>query len=598
MAAILLLTMVVVSAQAQQTWKEVRSRNFSVVTDAGERQGCAVARRLEQFASVLGVLTGQTERREPAPVQIVLFRRGSELRRFAPLHEGKPVPAAAVFVWSSEQNYIGLDASSHNFWDNVGHEYTHAQLLGTPSEMRLWFDEGFAQFYSTAKLEGGRVRIGSAPKGAAAALRFKKLWPVEYLFAVTVDSPEYAEPKLRPFFYAQAWLLVHMLVMQDKLDQVRTYASLQSQGVGIVESLNRAFHLTPEQLDLALEQYRQHLSVRMVPVPATAQEVSCSKRGLGSIEVTTFLAEFHAHEPGYEEIAATEFEAILRHDPGNSRAHAGLGFLAFRRGDWDSAWHHYEQAVQRDPSNARAVYYQIFLQRIAGDSPEAEDAFKVRDQLEQVVQAEPGLADAHALLAWAQAAAGDLEAATRSLETAVHLAPRADAYLARLADLYSRTGRTEEARSALARAATSVAPEIRDEAQQLARKVADSEGSRGPLEKPPSKVPESAAGWVGSHPPTVPGNGQETSVALDPREIQYAHGRLLESDCSLWPSVRMKMLIAGQEWVVEVHDATRLPLINADAFSCSWANREVTLNFRWRGGLVADAVSLELGNIP
>jgi hypothetical protein len=55
-------------------WVEVRSPNFSVATDAGEKRGREVAMRFEQMRAVFGDLMTKVKVTLPVPLQIVAFR--------------------------------------------------------------------------------------------------------------------------------------------------------------------------------------------------------------------------------------------------------------------------------------------------------------------------------------------------------------------------------------------------------------------------------------------------------------------------------------------------------------------------------------------
>src|ERR1700757_1656761 len=71
-------------------WVEVRSPNFSVITDAGEKRGRDVALHFEQMRSVFGRLMAKVTVNLPVPLQIVAFRNAKELRQVAPIFNGKP----------------------------------------------------------------------------------------------------------------------------------------------------------------------------------------------------------------------------------------------------------------------------------------------------------------------------------------------------------------------------------------------------------------------------------------------------------------------------------------------------------------------------
>src|SRR5271168_246711 len=77
-------------------WVEVRSPNFSVITDAGEKRGRDVALHFEQMRSVFGSLMTKAHVNLPVPLQIVAFRSSKEMRRMAPLFNGKPTEDAGL----------------------------------------------------------------------------------------------------------------------------------------------------------------------------------------------------------------------------------------------------------------------------------------------------------------------------------------------------------------------------------------------------------------------------------------------------------------------------------------------------------------------
>jgi len=56
------------------TWVEVKSPNFSIVTDAGEKRGREVALRFEQMRSVFSAIMSKANVNIPIPLQIVAFR--------------------------------------------------------------------------------------------------------------------------------------------------------------------------------------------------------------------------------------------------------------------------------------------------------------------------------------------------------------------------------------------------------------------------------------------------------------------------------------------------------------------------------------------
>ena len=110
---------------SEPQWVEVRSPNFSVVTDAGEKRGREVAMHFEQMRAVFGALMTKAKVNLPTPLQIVAFRSTKEMRQMAPLFRGKPTPLAGLFQGGADRSFIMLDMSVENPWAVVFHEYAH-----------------------------------------------------------------------------------------------------------------------------------------------------------------------------------------------------------------------------------------------------------------------------------------------------------------------------------------------------------------------------------------------------------------------------------------------------------------------------------------
>ena len=118
------------ASAGEPQWVEVRSPNFSVITDAGEHRGREVALRFEQMRSAFGTLMTKATVNLPVPLQIVAFRNTKEIRQAAPLFHGKPTKLAGLFQGSSDRSFILLDMSVEDPWTTVFHEYAHQLLNG------------------------------------------------------------------------------------------------------------------------------------------------------------------------------------------------------------------------------------------------------------------------------------------------------------------------------------------------------------------------------------------------------------------------------------------------------------------------------------
>src|SRR6476646_10805442 len=157
-----------IAARADQQWVEVDSSHFSVATDGGEKRVREVAQRFEQMRMAFGVIFKKVSV-NTAPLQIIAFRNSKELRQFSPLYGGKPVELAGFFLGNGgrggpganeERQYIALDLSQEDSWGTVFHEYAHLLINSNFPPSPVWFDEGFAEYCSTLKIDKKEVVLG------------------------------------------------------------------------------------------------------------------------------------------------------------------------------------------------------------------------------------------------------------------------------------------------------------------------------------------------------------------------------------------------------------------------------------------------------
>jgi hypothetical protein len=180
-------------------WVEVKSPHFSVMTDAGDKRGRDVAMRFEQMRSVYGALMTKSKVNLSVPLQIVAFRNSKEFRDFVPLWQGKPEHVAGLFQPGQDRCFIMLDLSTENPWQVVFHEYAH-QLMNANLNIAVepWFEEGFAEYFSTIEVDDKQARVGKPSENAYRVLQEMRRMKIADLFRVQHNSPAYNEEDRQP----------------------------------------------------------------------------------------------------------------------------------------------------------------------------------------------------------------------------------------------------------------------------------------------------------------------------------------------------------------------------------------------------------------
>src|SRR5690349_14546694 len=282
---------------ASEQWTEVKSPHFRVITDAGEKRGRDVALRFEQMRQVFGSLVLRGEVKTSRPVQILAFKNTKGIRQMAPLFKGKPIEVAGLYQKGQSQDFIALDLSTDGDyrWQTVFHEYAHLLLNSNTSDWPVWFDEGFAELFSTIDLSGKQALIGRAPESAAQMVVNNRLMPVAQLFAVQHDSATYNESgDHRNLFYAESWLVVHYLEEKQLVKPVILSFAVTRGKLDEAE-FRKQTGMSFTDFDKALENYVRgnRLVAWNTPLPTGLDASSFQARPVAPNDALIAMAEMH-----------------------------------------------------------------------------------------------------------------------------------------------------------------------------------------------------------------------------------------------------------------------------------------------------------------
>jgi tetratricopeptide (TPR) repeat protein len=464
-------------------WVEVRSPNFSVVTDAGEKKGRDVALHFEQMRSVFGQLLARAKVNLPVPLQIVAFRNTKEMRQVAPIFNGKPTELAGLFEGSEDHSFIMLDMSVENPWSVVFHEYAHRLMDGNLSfRTDPWFEEGFAEYFSSIEVDNKEARVGKIPEQTYQILQRMGMMKVSDLFGVQQNTKTYNESGgRRTTFYAESGLVVHYLYDNLLIPKLTGYFdTLQLQKKSIDQSVQAAFGMTAEQFDKTLRSYLSAGRFRYYPIPTPAGIVASAftVTTMSLADARATLADIHAHSADYKDKALGEFQEVLQMDPENAGALRGVGFAYLQERDFEHAAVYLRRAVERDSKDPRAHFYYAMLLNQQGPPNEARSA-EIKKELETAIALDPTVADAYSLLGYTQAFSGEPEKGIATLKKAVELSPRNEQYWFNLANVYMVNHKVDNAIAIFRSLAGSENPEVATQSSQaLARAIAFKEQSK------------------------------------------------------------------------------------------------------------------------
>ena len=598
-------------ALAEQQWVEVTSPHFSVITDAGEKRAREVGLRFEQMRMAFGLIF-QKVSVNTAPLEIVAFRNSKEMKRYSPLYQGKPIEIAGLFLGDGghgrrlnnsngeERQYIALDLSQEDNWGTVFHEYAHLLINSNVSTTPVWFDEGFAEYCSSLKVDKKEIDLGLARNDLLYTLSQNSWLNLVDLFSVRHDSQIYNRDDRRFLFYAQSWITVHYFMSKKMMDKVALYVHYtQDEHQPVPEAIQHAFGMEPKNLQREIEDYFRGRSVRyfVAPAPQGSDKIAFDSRPLNDVELQTTLADFDYHARDYRARAIATFQEILAKQPDNAIANRDMGYAAADNGDWYRAEEYFKRAAANDSKDPQVHYLVAFglnrKGREIGRPP--DDLQTMKKELNTAIALDPNYADAYGLLGMTLAYMGEKDNAIATLTKAIQLNPRNERNYSNLAGVYLQAHDLDKAMPILQKLQTSADPQIAMRAQRELQSIQSYKDSLAHREKEPG----GADTVVTARPDDEGDGGDQTagSVQVLPvpnNPVLFMHGILNSVDCSQAPGAVLIVTSGGKKWKMLAPDAKKMVVMGADSLSCSWTNKKVAVNYRKSGDNEGQLVSLEL----
>ena len=583
----------------ESQWIEIQSPHFSVVTDAGEKRGREVAMRFEQMRGVFGTLLSKVNINIPIPLQIVAFRNTKELRQFAPLFNGKPIELAGLFQGGEDRSFIMLDMSVENPWNVVFHEYAHQLMSGVlTAQVDPWFEEGFAEYFSSIEVDGKEARVGKFPDLTYQILRQDGLIKVADLFKVQQNSSTYNESgDHRTVFYAESSLVMHYLYDKTLVSKLADYFSWKiERGLPVEEAIQKSFGMSAADFDKTLRGYLNDGRYRYyaLPTPASIDSKAYTMKPISAMDSSAVMADIHLHSRDYREKAIAEFQEILKAEPNNAAACRGLGYAYLQKQNFPQAGNYFKRAAQADSKDPRVHYYSALMMSRESGFTDNSNLPEMTRELQSAIALDPNFADSYMLLSFAQMHAGDSAAALASIQKAVALSPRNENYQFNLSQMYLANRKADEAIAILqglqkssnpvvaSRAQDSLEQAQRYQATTKAFAASAAQDSQGEL-----KIRE--LGRV-----ETPASGSTATIVINKTPLKFLKGVVKSVDCSSPPAATLSVVAAAKTWLIQVADSKHVVLIGADEFSCSWTQKKVALNFRPTGDLTGNVVSIEI----
>lgn len=600
------------SAASKDTWVEVRSPNFTVVSNAGDKEARKIADQFEQFREVFHSSPAKLRVDLGKPLIIFAVKNEDSLKLLLPAYwEAKGhVHPFGIYVPGEERHFVAVrtDVQGENPYQVVYHEYTHAIMNLNYRDLPVWLGEGLAEFFGNSTIHEKDVEIGKISTYHLLALQQSRLIPIDVLLEADEQSPYYNEQNRVSVFYAECWAIVHYLMTDPearKRQLLSNFLTAWEASGNQLEAAQKTFG-DLKKFSQAMEAYSRQTAfyVGKVNTSIHGDPKSYGSRVLPPAEVAADRALFYIHtqRPGE---ARAAIEEALQADPNLALAYEARGLLAYYEKDFRAAEASFSRAIELN-STSYFVYYFDGQARLRGGMPSSKDRTQIVASLQKALAMNPQFAPAYAALASLYSMQPDThDKALEAGRKAVLLEPGNLSYAINFAYVLLNTGKTADAKELAARILKAAkTPEDREGAEAVAaaadsREMYDKQmaeyaerAKRASEEKLTAKSEEEASGSGNTQGASSAPVQQVTAPAAPAgskhaKQIEYAvEGTIASADCNPESSGKVILTVnrAGMKFLYSSLNALQVVSSvkedGGEAPACgAWKGRRARLYF-------------------
>ena len=192
------------AAPARADWRRAESPNFILYSTQSEAQLRQRILLLEDYDRLLRRMISVTEPPAANKLHVYIVDGNDDLQLI------RPVPPTTAGMYEATVDGIAAfvdDSTNMSGNEVLFHEYAHHFMLQyRPNAYPIWYVEGFAEYFMTARFSPSRIEIGDYSSSRSGAIRFGEWLPMERILNGDLNG---LNDQQRAQFYAQAWLVVH-----------------------------------------------------------------------------------------------------------------------------------------------------------------------------------------------------------------------------------------------------------------------------------------------------------------------------------------------------------------------------------------------------
>ena len=543
-------------AAAADQWIKLETPHFELYTTAGEKKAREAILYFEQVRSFF--LQATPAKRVPEfPVRIVAFRSEKQFKPYR-INEA----AAAYYTQGRYRDYIVMQDISSEYYPATIHEYTHLIIEHSGLKLPPWLNEGWAELYSSLKPQAGKTMVGALLPGRVQALAMNKWLNLDVLAAVDHNSPLYNERDKAGIFYAESWLLVHMLYLSNGYrDNYSKFVLAIANGKPMAEACETVYGKSLSDVGKDLSAYarsdRFYGALFDVKLEKSAEDPQVSDAS--ALDSGLVLADLLG-VIGKREEARSAFERLGKENPDKPEIEESLGYLAWQSGDAGSARQHFSRAFAAGSKDPQMCFHYAVLERQASSGTK-----EVLPALRKAVELKPDYVEARLQLGFELVSQKNFKEAVDQLRQVHTINPeQARFYFSALAYADMETGDTDNARkNAESAKKWAKTPEEAEQAnsiiqfldQQQEQRTAAAKRASSPQPAPP---PRQETATLREDPPAEPERPVLTrQFKLREDQFTRVEGMAQKLDCT-GASARLHVLVGQKTMVFEIRDPNQV----------------------------------------
>ncbi len=433
---------------------------------------------------------------------------------------------------------------------------------------------------------------------------------------------------------------------------------VQNQQVPVEKAMVQAFDMSPAQLEDATKTYFKSLSGLGIALdqaklpnadptnpaqpdhfapPFGGDDIGMAVNAVKDEDARAMIGDVMARIPEHHDQALRDLQQLTTRDTDTNKdknkddknrdseiAHRALAADLLRQKKFDAAADELEKAADLNPRDAWIWYYRSAMkyQKAQATRQQMQGLANMMQDLRAVADWYPEFADAYNMLGMARIEGGGINSALEAQRQAITLAPRSTEYLFNLGQIYVAGKKWEQARDVFTRlksgsdrAAASAAKKQLDDLDTVQKygvrpeRPGENQAPAGAASTPAANT-SSAAKASSPVKPSITNStnnddeeDEDTSAKAKtppaPKTaptgpVQFLRGKIVSSDCSKSPEATVTVLSGMTTYALHASDYKSLLVIGENQFSCEWANRLVSINYRAKGKTGGELVSIEL----